>query len=123
MRPRGRRTRVRFTPQATETCLIADCNAISASAPPSRQRSHVARCEFVRLVNIAQTSAGKRSKLSAMLSEGTGNMGKKSKIAKKMKKLNKKMMRLQMKTAKLQKTMKNAGEKGTKVDRSDASII
>ena len=40
-----------------------------------------------------------------------------------MKKLNKKMMRLQKKTAKLQKKMKYAGEKGTKVDRSDASII
>ncbi len=50
-------------------------------------------------------------------------MGKKSEIAKKMKKLNKKMMRLQKKTAKLQKKMKNAGDKGTKVDRSDASII
>ena len=50
-------------------------------------------------------------------------MGKKSKIAKKMKKLNKKMMRLQKKTAKLQNKMKNAGEKGTKVDKSDATII
>jgi hypothetical protein len=50
------------------------------------------------------------------------NMGKKSKIAEKMKKLNKKMMRLQ-KSAKLQKKMKNVGDKGTKVDRSDATII
>ena len=50
-------------------------------------------------------------------------MGKKSKIAKKMKKLNKKMMRLQKKTAKLQKKMKNAGEKGAKVDRSDVPLI
>ena len=53
-------------------------------------------------------------------------MGKKrdkSKIAKKMKKLNKKMMKLQKKAMKLQKKMKNAGEKGTKVDRSDVSII
>jgi uncharacterized protein YlxW (UPF0749 family) len=53
-------------------------------------------------------------------------MGKKrdkSKIAKKMKKLNKKMMKLQKKATKLQKKMKNAGEKGTKVDRSDVSII
>ena len=53
-------------------------------------------------------------------------MGKKkgkSKIAKKMKKLNKKMMKLQKKTAKLQKKMKHAGEKGTKVDRSDIPLI
>ena len=47
----------------------------------------------------------------------------KSKLAKKMKKLNKKMMKLQKKTTKLQKRMKNAGEKGTKVDRSDVSLI
>jgi hypothetical protein len=53
-------------------------------------------------------------------------MGKKkdkSKIAKKMKKLNKKMMKLQKKAAKLQKKMKNAGEKGTKVDRSDIRLV
>jgi hypothetical protein len=41
---------------------------------------------------------------------------KKSKLAKKMKKLNKKMM-------KLQKKMKKPGEKNTKVDRSDVSLI
>ena len=40
-----------------------------------------------------------------------------------MKKLNKKMMKLQKQTTQLQKKMKNAGEKGTKVDRSDASIV
>jgi hypothetical protein len=53
-------------------------------------------------------------------------MGKKrdiSKIAKKMKNVNKKMMKLQKKTYKLQMKMKSAGQKGTKVDRSDASII
>jgi uncharacterized coiled-coil protein SlyX len=50
-------------------------------------------------------------------------MGKKSKIAKKMKKLNRKIVKLQKKTAKLQKKMKHAGEKGTKVDRSDIRLI
>ena len=50
-------------------------------------------------------------------------MSKKSKIAKKMKKLNKKIVKLQKKTAKLQKKMKHAGEKGTKVDRSDIRLI
>jgi uncharacterized protein YlxW (UPF0749 family) len=66
-------------------------------------------------VDIATTGTG-----------GPRKMGKKkdkSKIAKKMKKLNKKMLKLQKKTAKLQKKMKKAGVKGTKVDRSDASLI
>ena len=53
-------------------------------------------------------------------------MGKKrdkSKIAKKMKKLNKTMTKLQKKATKLQQKMKNAGVKGTKVDRPNVSII
>jgi hypothetical protein len=50
-----------------------------------------------------------------------GKKQKKSKLAKRMKKLNKKMKKLQMKASKLHKKM--AGGKGTKVDRSDASII
>jgi hypothetical protein len=33
------------------------------------------------------------------------------------------MMKLQKKTTKLQKKMKKAGEKGTKVDRSDVSLV
>jgi hypothetical protein len=52
-----------------------------------------------------------------------GKKKKKSKLAKKMKKLNKKMMKLQKKTTKLQKKMKKAGERGTKVDRSDVSLV
>jgi hypothetical protein len=45
-----------------------------------------------------------------------GKKKEKAKIAKKMKKLNKKML-------KLQKKMKNAGAKGTKVDRSDVPLV
>ena len=52
-----------------------------------------------------------------------GKKKKKSKLAKKMKNLNKKMMKLQKKTTKLQKKMKKAGERGTKVDKSDVSLV
>ena len=53
-------------------------------------------------------------------------MGKnknKSKIARKTKKLRKKMMRLQKKMTKLQKKMKKSGDRNTKVDRSDVSLV